>query len=493
MKTFDKLLTLSIAVGGLVFMTAACDKSFEAAVTENPVQPTEIRTRAEKAAVTVGNHDVTQRMAEIFISSNKENPPIVSVEPYDIDGVTCFYIIYFEKGFKVVSADTRIQPVLAESDRDSINPEKTDNKGVKVWLEDTADRIRVLKENNMDTGEDYSELWSAYRSPEKSEFTTIRRSEVDSVWVLMYETSTDTLYYNANVGPLLSTKWGQGSPWNSKMPTVGSYRCLTGCVAVATAQVLYFFNRRNMAPTDLWHSISIQNSTFCPTHGGLLVTLNKSNYTSNSILWSFMPLTGGGSNTDLVSSLMLDLGERLEMHYGLSGSGVVYANDGSIPHLDDCGISSYFGSYSFSNVEQSILEYKPVIVGATLNLTGEGGHVWVIDGCKDYSIKYASSQTYYRILPEELISYPNNFGVLTNDEMMSLYPDATGELYLLSHSVTYDNQESLHMNWGYDGTGDCWLNMLDSNDWIYSGSSGNSLIFLYNRVLHYNITTSQLN
>lgn len=490
-KTLIKSVLSLMALSGGMIALRSCD-SIEEVSRPIPVLLTGIRTRSEMVEEDVGIHDVTQRMAEIFIMSNKENPKIVSVEPYGVDGVTCFYIFNFEKGFKVVSADTRIQPVLAESDKDNIDPSKVDNPGVKVWLEDTADRIRKMKENNLDTGEDYSGLWSAYRLPDKSDFTTIRRSEEDSVWVLIYETSIDTLSYNANVGPLLSTEWGQESPWNSKMPKVGSDRCPVGCVAVATAQVLYYFNRRNMAPTDLWHSISIQNSTFCPTHGGLLVTLNKSNYTSNSILWAFMPLTGDGSNTNLVSSLMLDLGERLEMHYGPSVSGVIYANDSSIPHLDDCGISSYFGSYSFSTVEQSILEYKPVIVGATLTLLGAGGHVWVIDGCKDFSIKYTADQTYYCVHPDELINYPNNFGILTYDEMMSLYPDVSGGRYQLSHSVTYNNQESLHMNWGNDGTSDGWYNMLNSNDWIFSDSSFNSSNYLYNRVIHYNISSSQL-
>lgn len=485
LKIVQKFGLISVVAAAICISLHSCDGYSEV---DASFQPKEISTRADVSEITGDKYGVTQRMAEIFISSNKENPPFLSVEPYLIDGITCFYIFNFENGFKVVSADTRLQPILAESNKGCLVPSETGNPGVKVWLKDTADRIRELKENNLETGEDYSGLWSAYRLPEKRDVVTTRSYDVDSVWVLMYDTSTDTLSYNAKVGPLLSTEWGQGSPWNSKMPQVGSYRCVTGCVAVATAQVLYYFNRRGMAPKDFWETISIQNTSLCPTHGGLLVTLNKSNYNSNSTKWNAMT-----SNSNNVSYLMLDLGERLKMHYGIFGSGVIYASDGSIPRLSDCGINSSFNAFSFSRAMQSILGYKPLIVGAMSDPLGDDGHVWVIDGCKDYSIRYTSDRTYYCIHPEELISYPNNFGVLTYEEMMSLYPDASGGWYQLSHTVTYDNQNSLHMNWGWDGNNDGWFNLLDTNDWIYSDPFGNTYNYLYNRVIHYNITTSQLN
>ena len=442
-------------------------------------QPNVVSTRADVSEMPGDKYGVTQRMAEIFISSNKENPPIVSVEPYEIDGVTCFYIFNFEAGFKVVSADTRVQPILAESDKGCLVPSETDNPGVKVWLEDTADRIRVLKENNADTGEDYSGLWSAYRLPEKREALTTRSYDVDSVWVLVYNTSSTYTSFNANVGPLLSTEWGQGSPWNNKMPKIGGTKCVTGCVAVATAQVLYYFNRRYMAPKDFWETISIQNTSLCPTHGGLLVTLNKSNYNSNSSKWNTMT-----SNTDNVSYLMLDLGERLEMHYGTNDSGVVLAGDYSIPNLTSCGISSSFDSFSFPTVRSDLLNEKPVIITASQDYNADF-HTWVIDGCKDYSIMITTTATYYCVHPDELINYPNNDGVLSYEEMLTQHPDANGHVYQVSQT-TYDHQQSLYMNWGWDGYLNGWYNFLDPADPIYSQ-------YVYHRVIHYNINTTQLN
>lgn len=475
---------IGLLTAAVCFSLQSCN-DFQNSIAD--LQPEVISTRSDASEMHGDKFEVTQRMAEIFISSNKDNPPIISIVPFNIDGVTCFYIFNFEKGFKVVSADTRVQPILAESDRESLVPSETDNPGVKFWLEDTADRIKVLKENNPDTGEDYTELWSAYRIPANKDGIQTRSHEVDSVWILVHNTSEEVLYNNANVGPLLSTKWGQGSPWNAKMPMINGIKCKTGCVAVATAQVLYYFHYQNNIPKDFWETISIQNtSTCCITHGGVNVTLNKSNYVSDSSRWLFMAEDRYNLDTDYVSELMLDLGERLNMHYGTGSSAVIHASDLSIPQLSSCGLSYSFDTYTFQKVKNNSLTLKPVIIsGWTANpgSSGAEGHTWVIDGCRDYSIRYTTTVAYHCIHVDQLVNYSNYSDVLSYDEMMSMYPDASGGVYQLSYSVSYDNQQSLHMNWGWDGNSNGWYNLLN-NEWqSYS----------YCRVIHNNLSASQLN
>ena len=475
----------------LVLLITSCVETEREPV--NVISPS-VETKSMPAGLKDKGFDVTQEMAELFIGSNLENGKISSIQPYQCDGLTCFYIFNLDKGFKVVSADTRIQPILAESDEGHLYLEDNDNPGIKVWLEDTADRIKMVKTCNPDTKEDYSKLWSAYRLPDAVHRYNASEIDVDSVWVLVANTSIENVYNNADVAPLLNTRWGQGNPWYKKMPKINNSSCATGCVAVAISQVLYYYNRLNGYPNDLWHSISIQStSTGCGYHSGCRqVTLNKSNHTINSTRWSQMPLIKTGSNTDYVSYLMLDIGQRLGMHYGTTGSVVIPNSDGSIPYLSSCGISSSFSSYSFSSVKNSILLSKPVIVGAFPQSNGvHAGHVWVIDGCHDYSKRYVTTVSYKCIHPEELINYPNNSGVISYDEMIRLYPDAMGGEYVISQSISYDNQQSLHMNWGGDGSGDAWYNMLDSDNWTVT-SGGYTYNYIHRRVIHHNISASQL-
>lgn len=47
------------------------------------------------------------------------------------------------------------------------------------------------------------------------------------------------------VAPMLTTKWGQNYPYNQSCPIFfNGERCLTGCVATAMAQVLYYFYKK---------------------------------------------------------------------------------------------------------------------------------------------------------------------------------------------------------------------------------------------------------
>ena len=256
--------------------------------------------------------------------------------------------------------------------------------------------------------------------------------------------------------------------------------CLTCCAAVASSQVLYYFNRKNGVPKDLWHSISISSLNSDNT-----VTLSKSNYNSNSSRWGAMPLSSSGSHTDYVSYLMLDIGERISVHYDPYFSYVVAGSNYTIPNLSGCGIVSSYSSYSFGTVESDLLNQKPVIVSATTS--SGGGHIWVIDGCKDYSKHYYTITTYYCIHPDEIINYSNIAARYTYDEMMSLFPNAYNGMTEVH--VTDDIHQSLHMNWGYDGSSDGYYNMINTNDWYCSFNSSN---FLYNRNINYSISTTQM-
>ena len=429
-------------------------------------------------------YDITQRMVALFFSSDKNSLSVTDIQPFIYDGYTCLYIVNFEKGFKIISADTRVPLILAESENKAFILEDLDNNGVKVWLEDTADRISKLKRYNLETGEDYSELWSNFRShrpvPETRSFPG------DSIWIRIVSNAVDTINYNLTVPTMLPTKWGQEAPWNTKMP-LDQYnlRSIVGCAAVAVSQVLYYFNQTCNCPHDLYHQIPITN-TIPDGNGYVMVNLSRSDYYYYSSRWSDMPLDANSPHADYVSDLMLDIGGRLSMHYSSGGSLVILASDYSIPNLSLCGISSSFGSYSFSNVETSLLNGKPVIVTAFPSSTPSTGHTWVIDGYLNYTLRASSLSTYYCIHPEELCNYQNVSDIYTDDEMLELFPDAYNGMQ--DAVITgYSPVKKWHMNWGHDGTNDDYYGVLDTSSWSYG-----SLNFMYYRTIHYNISTSDL-
>lgn len=489
---FKMFITAIVSVLAPLFIFNACD-----VISDNDFKEEEtlirktLTVRSDSKNQIQSEHDVTQRMAELFIAAHKDFPSVVRVEPYSIDGITCFYIFNYEKGFKIVSADSRVQPILAESSEENLYPDEMDNNGVRVWLEDTADRIRVLKANDIETKKDYSDFWSSFIDDSSVIQTRSLDPNQDSVWIKTVDVSSNPYSINAHVLPLTTTMWGQGSPWNQKMPTIGNAHCLTGCVAVAISQVLYYFHVKDGYPNDLWHTISIQSQNYCtdPYHSGLLVTLNKSNHVNNSSRWINMPLVPLGSNSSYVSDLMLDIGERVNMHYGINESSVYPNSDWSLPNITNCGISNSFGSYSFANVENNLINAKPVIVVAWLTPNHQGGHAWVIDGCEDYVLRTVETVTYRYVAVEDIINYNSVVARYSNDDMLYINPYAYDGMQEVN--TYYDDIKQLRMNWGHDGIGNSgYYGVLDSSDWI---DPYNSLNFKFSRVIHYNISTSSLN
>jgi len=482
--TINKLLTIIIVIITSWTVPTACEV-LNSDQMDNVLSPidSQIRLRSDIGELEKGEYDVTLRMAELFIAADKDNPQVVSIEPYEIDGITCFYIFNFENGYKVVSADTRVQPILAESTEENLYLGEMDNDGIKVWLEDTADRIRVLKVNSIKTKNDYSVFWSNFIDNSSSSKTRSLDPDQDSLWIKIVDLSSNPYTINAHVLPLTSTMWGQESPWNANMPTIGNQHCITGCVAVAISQVLYYFHVKDGYPNDLWHNISI--SSFNPDN---TVTLSKTNHVNNSARWINMPLVPLGSNTSYVSDLMLDIGERVDMHYGLYASSVNPGVNWDIPNITSCGISNSFGTYSFTNVKNDLVNAKPVIIGAWLTQYHQGGHVWVIDGCEDYVLRTVETITYRYVAVEDILNYNNVVASYSNDDMLYMYPNAYDGMQEVN--INYRDIKQLRMNWGYDGIGNTgYYEVLDSSDWIDPYNNN----FKYSRVIHYNISTSALN
>ena len=51
------------------------------------------------------------------------------------------------------------------------------------------------------------------------------------------------------VAPLLTALWNQSSPYNDNCPQYNSKQCVTGCVATAMAQVMYYYRAQSASAT----------------------------------------------------------------------------------------------------------------------------------------------------------------------------------------------------------------------------------------------------
>ena len=180
------------------------------------------------------------------------------------------------------------------------------------------------------------------------------------------------------VAPLITSKWGQGEPYNMLCPMTGSmqgahwveFQSLTGCVATAMAQVM---NYHEFPPKG--------HGTFShPSNELNTIDLSKSTYD-----WVNMKDSYSGSYTDAeadaVARLMFDAGLSVNTSYKGSGSGA-YPGDIAPALLRNFNYSKdarFLLREAFTSQEwvdmirENLLAKRPIIYGAE-------DHEFVCDG-----------------------------------------------------------------------------------------------------------------
>lgn len=262
-------------------------------------------------------------------------------------------------GFVLVSGDDRTVPILGYSDHGSLD---TDNlpPNVKAWLEGYHRQIDALGEE------------TAVGAPQQKAPATNRRAAEAT---------------KKPIAPLLTTTWNQNSPYNDLCPRYGfpnsddTKACVTGCVATALAQVMYYYKW----PAKTYELIP--GYTNPRTVNGF--TMNVEEVAADTpIDWANMcdnyQNVSDVAKRKAVAELMLYCGTSVEMAYGPSSS----ASCSDIPYA----LKTYFGYqgkmkyinrkfYLIDEWDQLIfnelLNSRPVIYDG--QSTG-GGHAFVVDG-----------------------------------------------------------------------------------------------------------------
>lgn len=151
--------------------------------------------------------------------AKKKLGTISTAPPKKLRGATtstpAIYVFNTEKtgcGWVIVSGDDRTQQVLGYNDCGSYDESNVPHN-MQWWLSQYVEEIASLDESeNNDLPVLGSFESNNYNDPPK----------VDAL------------------SPLIQTKWNQGYPYNFQCPMIGSISCVTGCVATAMAQVMYY-------------------------------------------------------------------------------------------------------------------------------------------------------------------------------------------------------------------------------------------------------------
>ena len=181
------------------------------------------------------------------------------------------------------------------------------------------------------------------------------------------------------IPPMVKAQWNQRQPYNILMPTINGERVLAGCVAIAMAQVMHYWQ---------WPA-SISGPI--PPYTSRTNNLSLPELPATSFNWDLMQNTYLTSDTlgmqsYAVAQLVLYCAQALKMDFSTNSSGA-YTPD--IAYL----LPEYFGyhsglhaisrdSYTAQGWEDAIYaelaENRPVILSGRKR---SGGHAFVCDGC----------------------------------------------------------------------------------------------------------------
>ena len=263
-----------------------------------------------------------------------------SVKGNETEADTYYYIFNNEQqgGFVIVSADDATEQILAYSD-DGYFDVNDIPEGVQELLDGYQKEIRYVRINEL--------------IPD------------DPTPVLEDETAKQA------IAPYLSTLWGQGKPYNQECFTQEGDTAVTGCVATAMAQIMYY----HKWPQDFTQPI--------PGYG-TLKTLPAAHFNWQQMKDSYATDASFDGKFE-VARLMRYCGQAVEMEYGVKSSGAITGNAvNAMKNLFGYGSSIDFVNRTCFDVEEwdniiynELYHGRPVIYSAS---NTKSGHAFVCDG-----------------------------------------------------------------------------------------------------------------
>lgn len=247
-------------------------------------------------------------------------------------------------GYVLVAGDDQMIPVLGYGDG-AFDPTCVPD-GLQYWLDECQRQVEYLKQH-----------------PEQA------RKVVGT---------------GSSVKPLLTCNWNQSAPYNNSCPTYsssgGTKRAVTGCVATATAQIMYYHK---------WPDQGVGSHSYsCRVNGSSSSTTLSANFANSRYDWANMIDNYDGNSTATqnaaVAKLMSDVGISVDMSYGASSGAfspdvvnaltTYFKYDKSARFLSrDC-----YGVDAWEDIIRNELrQSRPVYYSGQAS---EGGHAFVCDG-----------------------------------------------------------------------------------------------------------------
>ncbi len=248
-------------------------------------------------------------------------------------------INYEDGGFVIIAGDKRLNPILAHSDSGNF-PSVDENEmpyGLSLWIKHQEEIVQFYNKNDMEQMPDVKATWDNLMGIETASTKAVPIippcQDEEEEWI-------------TNVGPFLSTQWGQDFGYNDMLGlmncngTIDHY--LSGCVTTAVAQVLRFYEH----PTSYnWSNMQRYRTSVQQLYKDIF-----DNFASLGAIQS-ISCTGTAIRIAYIDDLFRAWG------YNCTGPT----------------------SYNYFNVKEILSAGRPVIAC-------DNNHCWVYDGCRQWYV-----------------------------------------------------------------------------------------------------------
>jgi len=215
-----------------------------------------------------------------------------------------YYVFEAGNGFVIVAGDDAVRPILGYSPNGNYDENNLNHPpNFACWMNNIQQEIADAQKQSLSQSEDIRQEWDRYLSG-------MVRMDAPNI-----------------VGPLLTTKWKQDAPYNNLCPEFPDnpeysgdrYRCITGCVATAMAQIMKFheYPEKGSGKSDAYTTTTLKLDI--PS-----VDFNV-NYDWKNMLDSY---SGSESlqQRQAVATLMYHCGASVKMDYTIDESGASTVN-----------------------------------------------------------------------------------------------------------------------------------------------------------------------
>ncbi len=315
------------------------------------------------------------------------------------DEDTLLFIFNAENAFVVVAGDKRVPPILAFTDHTLYNDDDL-VAPARMWLDNYRNQIAELKKSRA-------------------------VGTANATWnqILLHQQG---LRETAEVRPLVQSRWGQGDFYNYYCPRDvegDNNRVVTGCVATAMAQLIYYFR----FPESGVGSYSYVDSTY---------GVQSADYSATTYNYEAMCDEPTSINTE-ISKLIYTFGVGVDMHYGVDGSGMYNHSAARVLRTH----FKYSPQTEYLYRDSTTLDWDSVIVNhlnrqipmyyAGWSVPNINGHGFICDGYKIVDSCYyfhfnfgwdGYADGYF--YTDNLFVSGNNFN-LSQELIVNAYPDTT--------------------------------------------------------------------